>query len=264
MSENNLVLIIDDDQTSALLIASLLKNSGYTTRILVGSQNFLEVVRNHRNMDDLPGLILLDLAIPDNKGLELVRQIKADTSLPFIPIVVTTNNIESDNRISGLQTGADDYLIKPVQEAELIARVRSLLRLKNLYDEKTHLLNEVQSAYNRLNNTQVELVEMEKKKAQMEAMITTAAAICHEMSQPLTSALITLQFVYQDEHKHNADLEAIEQSLLQARTVFDKLRALTRYETKPYIGTDRILDLDRSSQQNNLRNGSSRDDRLIG
>lgn len=85
----------------------------------------------------------------------------------------------------------------------------------------------------------------------MEAMVSTAAAICHEMSQPLTSALITLQLIKQthsDEVIVTEDFDAVEMSLLQARVILDKLRALTRYETKTYLGDEHILDLDLSSR----------------
>ena len=166
-----------------------------------------------------------------------------------------TSSADSQNRVLGLQTGADDFLAKPVNRAELLARVRSLSRLKEVYDEKVDLLNDVQEAYNRLAAAQGELIEVEKRKSQMEAMMTTAAGICHEMSQPLTSALITLQLLRQtDNPKITDDIYTIETSLLQARIILDKLRALTRYETKPYLGEELILDIDRSSETTVLKN----------
>jgi signal transduction histidine kinase len=133
--------------------------------------------------------------------------------------------------------------------------VRSLSRLKQVYDEKVDLLTDVQEAYNRLAAAQGELIEVEKRKSQMEAMMTTAAGICHEMSQPLTSALITLQLLRQNgDPKISEDVYTIETSLLQARVILDKLRALTRYETKPYLGEELILDIDRSSETPALKN----------
>jgi DNA-binding response OmpR family regulator len=248
MDENGFILVVDDNEEAALLLANLLKTSGYNSKTVPNGKLIIEVLQQEKA--ELPSLILLDLAMPDINGLEILERIKADTNLPYIPIIVTTASVESENRIVGLQRGADDYLTKPINKPELLARVRSLLRLKSLYDEKTRLLSEVQSAYNQLNMTQAELMESEKKKAQMEGMITTAAAICHEMSQPLTSGLITLQFLHQANTEKDPDLEAIEQSLLQARAILDKLRVLTRYETKTYLGRERILDIDRSSEKN--------------
>lgn len=267
MRENSFILVVDDNPDAALLLASLLETVGYNTSMSYGGQATLDLIQQRQNDSDLPELILLDLIMPEVDGLEVIRRIKADQTLPFIPIIITTASVESQNRVNGLQLGADDYLTKPVHKAELIARVRSLLRLKHLYDDKTRLLSEVQSAYDQLNSTQAELVEAEKKKAQMEGMITTAAAICHEMSQPLTSGLITLQFLHQTMPSPDPDLQAIEQSLLQARSILDKLRVLTRYETKPYLGKEHILDIELSSlngDANPMHRYHLNEDELIG
>ena len=267
MSENGFILVVDDNSDAALLLAGLLETVGYNIRTTNGGQATLDLIQKRQNDSDLPELILLDLMMPQMDGLEVIRRVKADQTLPFIPIIITTASVESQNRINGLQIGADDYLTKPVHKAELIARVRSLLRLKHLYDDKTRLLREVQLAYDQLNSTQANLIEAEKKKAHMEGMISTAAAICHEMSQPLTSGLITLQFLHQTMPKPDPDLQAIEQSLLQARSILNKLRVLTRYETKPYIGKERILDIERSSldgSDNSGRRYHLSDDELIG
>jgi signal transduction histidine kinase len=131
----------------------------------------------------------------------------------------------------------------------MLARIRSLLRLKQSYNEQSHLVSQIKSAYEQLTRTQAELVKAETNKAHMEGMLHTAGAICHEISQPLTSALITLQIIRQDvtNPETGNEIEEVENSLLHARDILDKLRALTRYETKSYLGEERILDLDRST-----------------
>lgn len=250
MNRTEYILIVDDNQDATALLAMILNNAGYNTKVLNQGQLAIDFIDQCKAEDELPQLILLDLMMPDISGLDVLRHIRSKESLPFVPVIVITANFESQSRVASLQYGADDYLVKPAHKFELLARVNSLLRLKHLYDEKTRLLSEVQGAYNQLNTAQSELLEMEKSKAQVEGMIATAAAICHEMSQPLTSCLITLQFIQQTSEEPDPDLSAIEQSLLQARTILDKLRALTRYETKTYVGKERILDLDRSSQGN--------------
>lgn len=265
MDEKEYILIVDDNLDATALLAMVLKNAGFNTKVFNEGQQALNFIDKCKTEADLPQLILLDLMMPDVSGLDVLRYIKSDAKLPFVPVVVITANFESQSRVASLQYGADDYLVKPVHKVELLARVNSLLRLKHLYDEKTRLLSEVQAAYNQLNTAQSELLDMEKSKAQIEGMIATAAAICHEMSQPLTSGLITLQFIQQTNLEPDPDLSAIEQSLLQARTILDKLRALTRYETKTYLGQERILDLDRSSQSNaKKQTGYIGSDELIG
>ena len=252
MEKKNQIFIIDDVADTADLLAHFLNSSGYVCRIFTDGENALKVLES---AEANPTLILLDLMMPGVDGIEVIRRIRSNQSLTYIPIIMITSSTDSQNRILGLQTGADDFLAKPVNRAELLARVRSLSRLKQIYDEKVDLLTDVQEAYNRLAAAQGELIEVEKRKSQMEAMMTTAAGICHEMSQPLTSALITLQLLRQtDNSKISDDVYTIETSLLQARVILDKLRALTRYETKPYLGEELILDIDRSSETPMLKN----------
>lgn len=263
------IYVVDDNADAAALLVDLLYMASYQSSIFNSGMEVLEALRLPPQ-GRLPDLILLDLMMPGIDGLEVIRRIKSDPDLPFIPIIMITASGESQDRITGLQTGADDYLTKPINRAELIARVRSLLRLKRAYDEQARLLFEIKTAYDRVNTAHIELAEAEKKKGQMEAMVSTAAAICHEMSQPLTSALITLQLLKQsvgDEVAEGEDFDAVETSLLQARIILDKLRALTRYETKAYLGDEQILDLDLSSQSENSLSDDGpvlRDERLSG
>ncbi|MEI6044114.1 MAG: response regulator [Chloroflexota bacterium] len=255
------IFVVDDNPDAAALLVDLLNMASYKSKTFYSGIELLEVLQlpSGTSGNRLPDLILLDLMMPGMDGLEVIRRIKSNPDLPFIPIIMITASGESQDRIAGLQTGADDYLTKPINRAELIARVRSLLRLKRAYDEQTRLLHEVKAAYDRLNAVHLSLAEAEKKKGQMEAMVSTAAAICHEMSQPLTSALITLQLIKQTSEEDvtsTEDFDAVETSLLQARVILDKLRALTRYETKTYLGDEHILDLDLSSS---LINSSDED-----
>ncbi|HEX2915119.1 MAG TPA: response regulator [Chloroflexia bacterium] len=250
MEKEPLIYIVDDIIDTAELLAHFLSSSGYKTRIFSGGAELMQALlpETSEKIPVLPDLILLDLMMPGMDGIEVIRRVRSSITTTYIPIIMITSSGESQNRILGLQTGADDFLTKPISRAELLARVRSLLRLKQAYDEKDHLLAEVKGAYERLSAAQGELVEVEKRRLQMDAMMTTAAGICHEMSQPLTSALITLQLMRQVENDYQQeDIDTIETSLLQARVILDKLRALTRYETKPYLGQELILDIDRSS-----------------
>lgn len=250
MNQPPFIYVVDDNPDAAALLVDLLFISHYESKTFNNGLELLHALQPYPGRK-LPDLILLDLMMPGMHGFEVIRRIKAMNELPFIPIVMVTASGESQDRITGLQTGADDYLTKPINRAELLARVRSLLRLKQAHDEQARLLREVKTAYEELHTAHLELAQAEKKKGQMEAMVSTAGAICHEMSQPLTSALITLQLLKQavgEEVAAGEDFDAVETSLLQARVILDKLRALTRYETKSYLGDEQILDLDLSSQ----------------
>ena len=247
INQKPLVFIVDDSVDTAELLAHFLKANDYATKIFPDGEHLMDALENAATLTE-PDIILVDLMMPGISGIEVIKRVKANPKLTYTPIIMVTANGDNQTRLLGLQSGADDFLTKPVGRAELLSRVQALLRLKQAYDEKARLLQEVQTAYDRLETTQHELVEIEKHKSRMDAMMTTAAGICHEMSQPLTSALITLQLIQQvGDYQNNEDLETIETSLLQARVILDKLRALTRYETKSYLGDELILDIERSS-----------------
>src|SRR3954454_3385192 len=82
-----------------------------------------------------PDLLLLDIMMPKLDGLEVCRQIKEDAHLPFTPIILVTAKADSRDIIAGLDAGADEYLPKPVDQGALVARVRSMLRIKELHDQ---------------------------------------------------------------------------------------------------------------------------------
>src|SRR5690606_22129028 len=97
-----------------------------------------------------PHLILLDVMMPLMDGFEVSRRIKRDESLPFIPIILVTARGETEDKVEGLDAGADDYLTKPVNFPELEARVRSMLRIKKLQDELDRKNRELEEANQQL------------------------------------------------------------------------------------------------------------------
>ena len=250
----SLVFIVDDNIDTAEMLGHFLKSNNHVTRTFDNGEDLLKALENPGEAD-IPDIMLIDLMMPGLDGIEVIQQIKSNPNLTYIPIIMVTANGDNQNRILGLQSGADDFLTKPISRAELLARVDSLLRLKQaydekarLYDEKTRLLVEMEKAYDDLKMARIELAEAEKHKLQVDVMMTTAAGICHEMSQPLTSALITLQLIEQTGNLQELeDIKTVESSLLQARVILNKLRALTRYETTSYMGEEHMLDLSRSS-----------------
>jgi class 3 adenylate cyclase len=91
-----------------------------------------EAINQARSL--LPDLILLDVMMPKFDGLEVCRQLKGDKSLPFMPIILVTARSDTKDVVAGLDVGGDEYLTKPVDQAALVARVRSILRVKELHD----------------------------------------------------------------------------------------------------------------------------------
>jgi two-component system, sensor histidine kinase and response regulator len=119
------ILLVDDSTKNVCLLKSTLKQEGYRVTVTDSdSEALIKIVESP------PDLVLLDTFTPSIDGYEITRQIKQNSHLPFIPVLLVTNCDES-SFIQGLQAGADDFLIKPVEQNELLAKVRSLLRLKH-------------------------------------------------------------------------------------------------------------------------------------
>lgn len=124
-----LILIVDDNESNRDVLARRLEANGYDLLMAEDGEEALACARSK-----LPDLILLDIMMPKVDGLEVCRQLKADASLPFIPIILVTARADSKDIVTGLDIGGDEYLTKPVDQAALVARVRSILRIKDLHD----------------------------------------------------------------------------------------------------------------------------------
>ena len=130
MREPPLILIVDDNPDNREILDVRLQSQGYATATAADSEEALAAAR-----EQLPDLILLDVMMPGLDGFEVCRRLKADQSLPFMPIILVTAKTALQDVVTGLEAGAEDYLTKPVEHAALTARVRSMLRTKNLHDK---------------------------------------------------------------------------------------------------------------------------------
>jgi diguanylate cyclase (GGDEF)-like protein len=124
------ILVVDDNRDNVEIIATRLRFRGYDVIETTNGQEALHAVRTQK-----PDLILLDVMLPDIDGYEIARRIKGADDLPFIPIILVTARDSTQDKVAGLDAGADDYLTKPINFPELEARVRSMLRIKALQDE---------------------------------------------------------------------------------------------------------------------------------
>jgi two-component system cell cycle response regulator len=124
------ILVVDDHPDNVEIIEARLSSRGYQIDSATNGEEALAMVR-----ENPPHLILLDVMMPVMDGFEVSRRIKRDSALPFIPIILVTARGETEDKVEGLDAGADDYLTKPINFPELEARVRSMLRIKKLQDE---------------------------------------------------------------------------------------------------------------------------------
>jgi two-component system response regulator MprA len=114
------ILVVDDDPMVATTVQRVLRPEGYDVDVALGGAQALEQARAHR-----PDLVVLDLLMPGIDGLEVCRRLRANGDLPILMLTARSGTAD---RVRGLDTGADDYLVKPFAYAELLARVRALLR----------------------------------------------------------------------------------------------------------------------------------------
>jgi two-component system cell cycle response regulator len=136
------ILIVDDNPDNVTILRDRLQARGYSTIVANDGEEALSVIASLAPQDGttagagpLPDLILLDVMLPKLNGFEVARRIKSNQSLPFIPIIIQTALDTTEDKVIGLDAGADDYITKPINLAELEARIRSLLRIKSLQEE---------------------------------------------------------------------------------------------------------------------------------
>ncbi|MGD2271772.1 MAG: SpoIIE family protein phosphatase [Desulfobacterales bacterium] len=124
-----LILIVDDNPESLEILQMRLAANKYDIITAADGEAGLAMAVEKR-----PDLILLDIMMPKMDGIEVCRRIRADTSLPFMPIIMVTAKADSKDVVAGLEAGGDEYLTKPVDHSALVARVKSMLRIKELHD----------------------------------------------------------------------------------------------------------------------------------
>jgi class 3 adenylate cyclase len=124
-----LILIVEDNPASLDILQTRLTAHDYNVITATDGEAGLAMARETQ-----PDLILLDIMMPKMDGIEVCRRIKADTSLPFMPIIMVTAKVDSKDVVAGLEAGANEYLTKPVDHTALVARVKSMLRIKDLHD----------------------------------------------------------------------------------------------------------------------------------
>src|SRR3990172_9034107 len=123
------VLIADDMKANRELLAEMLREEGYDIVLAEDGEKALEVL-----LTKLPDLALLDVLMPGRTGFAVCRAAKARPETRLIPVVLVTGLSNREDRLAGIECGADDFRSKPVHKEELLARVRSLLRLKHFTD----------------------------------------------------------------------------------------------------------------------------------
>jgi len=132
------ILVVDDTPHNVRLLADLLRAKGYAVCTAVSGGDALACLT-----EQAPDLVLLDVVMPEMSGYETCARIRARPDTALLPVVLVTALDASEDRIKGIEAGADDFLSKPINTEELLARVRSLLRIKDLYDTVQRQANQL-------------------------------------------------------------------------------------------------------------------------
>jgi class 3 adenylate cyclase len=128
------ILVVDDTASNVKLLADILAARGYAVKTAAAGAEALELMAR-----ETPDLVLLDVMMPGMSGYEVCRKIRENPATAMVPVVMVTALDPGQERVKGIEAGADDFLTKPIHQAELLARVRSLLRIKALHDQLTAL-----------------------------------------------------------------------------------------------------------------------------
>lgn len=220
---NATILVVDDDVAVATLLDDLLSDEGYEVHLaqtLADARAYLE--------DHAFDVLLLDVQLPDGSGFDFCVELRANSKTVDIPILLLSAiDRGADSVARGLDMGGYDFLRKPFRNVELLARVRVLVRLRKL---------------------QQRLIQQERERA----MLATAGAAAHSLSQPLMGALgltsIVLKGELSEAQRH--DIELIYGALKQMSVTVHQIQEVQRYITQPYLegAPDlQILDIEQAS-----------------
>jgi signal transduction histidine kinase len=179
------ILVVDDQADMLNVIHSLLEADGLSCRTCTRGTQVFDILANH-SID----VVLLDVVMPDLDGYQVCRRIKSDPNTRDIPVLFLTARFDPEGKAAGLKLGGHDYISKPVDPQELLARTRAALRVKRLQDELKNRL----TAQEQLNQLQQHMIgaHWEKTLGQL------AASLAHEINNPLAAALGNVQILTMD------------------------------------------------------------------
>ena len=216
------ILIVDDNPIDIKMEQIILEKDGYRTAIAMDGAECIEMMGKTR-----PDLILIDISMPGMSGIEVCRILKSDEVNGDIPVIFVTANTDSEILKEAFESGGRDYVRKPVNRTEMLARINSALIEKRLTKK---------------------LLEEERLKGVLE----TAGAVCHELNQPMQAVSGICELLMMDMLEDNplfSDIRKIKGQIDRMAKITMKLMGITRYETRRYIVNRKIIDIDKASEE---------------
>ena len=216
--EKNRILVVEDEEDTRFILNRLLSKNNYDVKTAENGEAALEVLKEFN-----PKVVLADWTMPVMDGLQLCDILKSKEETKLIYYIVLTARASLKDRVTGLDVGADDFLVKPVENQELLARIRSGVRIHNLQNE---------------------LKNIEHNKA----LIEMAATLGHQINNPLGSLVLAVNNLQEDlkksKSKHDDDLFIINQSIERISKFVDTLKNLKDPSFTEYALNNQMLKLD--------------------
>lgn len=232
------ILVVDDNPQNLRVLTDRLTNEGYSVVQASGGREALAKVASER-----PDLIVLDMLMPGMDGFEVIKALKADRETVLIPIIAVTALHERTDKIRAIESGADDFITKPPDKVELLTRINSLLRVKQLQDELKAQAEALSKANRELQEAQTGLVRAER----LAAIGQVGIAVKHEINNPLTAILGEAQLLLM-QHKDLPErvverIRVIEEMSLRISDIVQKLYDITDDRTIDYLKGIKMIDI---------------------
>jgi adenylate cyclase len=202
------ILVVDDTPENVLLLSAVLGNQGYKVVTASSGAEALQLIAT-----EPPDLVLLDVVMPQMSGYEVCRKIREDPATGVLPVVMVTALDPAQERIKGLDAGADDFLTKPINQAELLARVRSLLRIKGLYESVEDLARQLAESNRTLEARVAEQVAQLERLGRLKRFFAAPLAeliVAGDADDPLKSHRREITVVFLDLRGFTAFAETAE------------------------------------------------------
>ncbi|HVE78940.1 MAG TPA: diguanylate cyclase [Gemmatimonadaceae bacterium] len=227
------ILIVDDHEDNVELLRARLESWGYRTDSVTDGEQALAAVAANP-----PDLILLDVMMPRIDGIEVARRIKASESLPFIPIIMQTALDSTESKVEGLGAGADDYITKPIEFAELGARVKSMLRIKRLQEALEERERELRQLNDRLLHTsRTDALTGLDNRRHLEERLEEMFGHARRLNEPLSCVMCDLDKFksVNDTYGHQAGDRVLEQFAGLLRAAVREVDRAGRYGGEEFM-----------------------------